>query len=262
MSWTEEVLAELRAARYAPLAWVRLLRRSFIRAAEVRRQRRREHRQTLLLALAGLAAWAAVALAGRPWLALAGAAWWALVALIVDWHLGMLDEQRRLGVANVLTIARAGTVPALLVLPPLALATVLVPAGVLDGLDGPVARARGETTRLGRWLDGSVDGLVLGAAAIGAARAGLLPDWAVALVLARHGLQWLVVAAAYLVRARPPALDALVSGKLPGLVLFAGLALAALHVSGAAALVAAGALGGLGAFALTLVRSRRVAAVS
>lgn len=210
----------------------------------------------------GLAAWAALALAGRSWLALAGAAWWALALLMVGWHLGMLDAQHRLGLANVLTILRAGVVPALPVLPPLALAAVLIPAGVLDGLDGPVARARGETTRLGQWLDCSLDGLVLGAAAVGAARAGLLPDWVLALVLARHGLQWLVVAVASFLRARPPALDALVSGKLPGLVLFAGLALAALQVPGAAALVAAGALGGLGAFALTLLRSRRVAAVS
>ncbi|HZR90864.1 MAG TPA: CDP-alcohol phosphatidyltransferase family protein [Gaiellaceae bacterium] len=260
MSWTEEVLAELRAARFGPRAWARFLTRSFARARQARRERPSAHRQTLILAAAGLAGWAAAAPAGTPWLALAGGLWWALLALMVDWHLGMLDARRRLGPANVLTILRAGAVPALLAIPPAQLAALLIPAGLLDALDGPIARARGETTRLGIWLDGSVDGLVLAAAAIGAARAGLLPAWAVALVLARHGLQWLAVTVAYFAAARPPALEALVPARLPGLVLFTGLALAALGAPGAAALVAAGALGGLAAFALTLARAGVAAA--
>ena len=257
--WTADVLAELKAGRFSPRAWSRFLARSFVRAHAARTERRYELRQTLALGALGLAAWAGLALAGRPWLALAGVLWWALVTVMVDWHLGMLDEQHRLGLANVLSILRAGVVPVLPVLPPALLAAVLIPAGVLDGLDGPIARARGEMTRLGHWLDGGVDGLVLGAAAVGAARDGVLPLWAAALVLARHGLQWLVVAAAYFTRARPPALDAVVPGKLPGLVLFAGLALAALHLPGATALVALGSLGGLATFALTLLRSRPAA---
>lgn len=144
-----------------------------------------------------------------------------------------------------LSILRAGVIPVLPVLPPALLAAVLIPAGVLDGLDGPIARAGGETTRLGHWLDGG----------------GVLPLWGAALVLTRHGLQWLVVAAAYFARARPPALDAVVHGKLPGLVLFVGLALAALHLPGSPALVVLGALGGLATFALTLLRSRPAEAV-
>lgn len=259
-AWTAEVLAQLKAGRFSPRALWTFLGRSFARSREARLERRHEHHQTLALAVLGLAAWAGVALAGWPWLGLAGALWWALAALMLDWHLGMLDEQHRLGVANVISILRAGVVPALIVLPPVGLAAVLIPAGVLDGLDGPIARARGETTRLGHWLDGGVDGLILGAAAIGAARAGVLPVWAAALVLARHGLQWLVVAAVYFVRAHPPPLDAVVPGKVPGLVLFAGLALAALHLPGAPVLVALGAAGGLATFALTLLRSRSAGA--
>ncbi len=258
-AWTAEVLAELRAARFTPLAWARFLARSFARARETRRTRPREHRQVLLLGAAGLAAWGGLALAGRPWLALAGAGWWLLVCLMVDWHLGMLDGLDRLGLANTLSLLRAGVVPVLPVLSPALLAAVLIPTGISDGIDGPIARARGETTRLGLWLDGGVDGFLLGAAAVGAARDGVLPVWAAALVIAKHALQWLVVAVAYFAGAEAPAREGFVSGKAPGLVLFAGLALAALHVPGAAVLVLVGVLGGLATFGLTVVRTAEAA---
>ncbi len=58
--WTQQVLAELRSARYRPLAWARFLARSFARAREARAERRSEHRRTLALGSLGLAAWAAV----------------------------------------------------------------------------------------------------------------------------------------------------------------------------------------------------------
>jgi phosphatidylglycerophosphate synthase len=259
-AWTREVLRELRAQRYRPRAWAGFLASSFARARATRAERRREHRQTLLLGAAGLTAWAAVA-GVRPWPAAVGAVWWLLVIAMVDWHLGMLQDDsgrplRRLGLPNLLSIGRAAVVPVLLVAPPALLASILIPAGVTDGVDGPLARARGEETRLGVWLDGGVDALVLSAAAVGAARHDLLPWWAAALVLARHAAQWLVVALAYLVRAAPPTRSGLVSGKAPGLILFAGLALAALRLPGAAPLVSVGALGGLTTFGVTLVRAR------
>lgn len=259
-AWTAEQLAQLRASRYTPHAWLRLLACSFVRAREARAERRRAHRQTVAIGVVGVAAWIAVLAAGRPWLALAGALWWLLVALMIDWHLGMLEDPlgRRLaglGLANLLTIARAGVVPALVVASPALLAALLIPAGIADGIDGPLARARREQSRLGLSLDGGVDGLVIGAAAIGAARAGILPWWAAALALGRHLIQWLVVAAASFLHARAPARDGLVSGKIPGLVLFAGLALAALRVPSAPVLVLLGALGGLATFGLTITRS-------
>jgi phosphatidylglycerophosphate synthase len=255
--WTRELLGELRRQRYRPRAWIGFLAASFARARATRADRGREHRQTLALGAAGLAAWIAVA-GVRPWLALAGAIWWLLVVAMVDWHLGMLDDQQRLGLANVLSTLRAGVVPALLVLSPFGLAAVLIPAGLLDGIDGPIARARGEATRLGLWLDGSVDGLVLSAAAVGAGRHQLLPWWAVALVLGRHASQWLAVALAYFVRLAAPASLGFVSGKLPGLAVFAGLAVAALHLSGGVVLVSLGAGGGLATFAASALRGWRL----
>lgn len=261
--WSAEVLAELRAARYTPPAWIRFLARSFARARETRAQRPREHRQTVLIGIVGVAAWASALAAGRPWLALAGALWWLLVALMLDWHLGMLEHPsgRRLdglGLANLLSVARAAVVPALVVASPALLAALFIPAGIIDGIDGRVARARNEQSRLGLRLDGGVDGFVIGAAAIGAARTGLLPWWAAVLVLGRHTLQWLIAAVAFSARARAPVRDGFVSGKIPGLVLFAGLSLAAFHVPGAPALVLLGALGGITTLALTVGRSYRL----
>jgi phosphatidylglycerophosphate synthase len=209
----------------------------------------------------GLAGWVAV-VPVRPWLALAGALWSLLVTAMLDWHLGMLENGdgrplHRLGLPNLLALARAATVPALLVVSPGVLAMLLIPAGISDGIDGPLARRRGEETRLGAWLDGSVDTLVLSATAVGAARHGLLPWWATALVAVRYGLPWLVVAFAYFVRAAPPSRVGRISGKAPGLVLFAGLALVALRLPGGIGFAAAGAAGGIATFALTAVRSER-----
>jgi hypothetical protein len=69
---------------------------------------------------------------------------------------------------------------------------------------------------------------------------------------------WLVVSFAYFVRAAPPSRSGLVSGKAPGLVLFAGLALAALRLPGGLLFVVAGAAGGIATFGLTLLRARRL----
>jgi CDP-diacylglycerol--glycerol-3-phosphate 3-phosphatidyltransferase len=260
-AWAEELLRELRAGRYRPRAWRRFLSESFARAHAVRHERSREHRQALLVGAAGLIAWVAV-VPVRPWLALAGALWALLATAMLDWHLGMLEDNdgrplHRLGVPNLLTLVRAATLPALPVVPPTLLAMLLVPVGITDALDGPLARRRGEETRLGTWLDGGVDTLVLSAAAVGAARHGLLPWWLTALVATRYALPWLVVAFAYFVRAAPPSRVGRISGRAPGLVLFAGLVLAALRLPGGAAFAAAGAAAGLATFALTAVRAER-----
>jgi phosphatidylglycerophosphate synthase len=264
--WTRDLLAALRSARYRPAAWRVFLARSFERAANTRTARLHEHRQLVAFEALGLAAWAAVALAG-PWLALAGAVWLTLLLLMVDWHLGMLeDDEGRpldgLGAANVLSILRGAIAPALLISSPAALAALLVAAGSSDAIDGPLARARGETSRLGRWLDGGVDACLLGVAAVAAARLGLLPWWAAGLVLARHAVQWSALALAYFARAEPPARGGVVSGKTPGLVLFGGLVLAVLRVPGAPALVVVGALGGLATFILTALHSVRAQAAA
>ena len=261
-AWARDLLEELRAHRYSPRAWARFLARAFARARATRAERPREHFQTLLAGAAGLAVWASVA-GFHPWLALAGAAWWLFVMAMVDWHLGMLEDESgrplpRLGLPNLLSLARAAVVPLLPVAAPALLAGLVIPAGATDAIDGRLARARGEQTRLGAWLDGGTDALVLSAAAVGAARHDLLPWWAAALVLGRHGLQALIVALAYFVRAQSPRRAASVSARAPGLVLFAGLSLATLRLPLAGSLVSAGALGGLAALALTAVRVRRL----
>jgi cardiolipin synthase len=260
-AWAAELLRELRSHRYRPRAWTRFLAKSLARAHAVRQERRREHHQALLVGAVGLTAWVAVAPV-RPWLALAGALWALLVTAMLDWHLGMLEDNdgrplHRLGLPNLLTLVRAATLPALPVVPPALLAMLLVPVGITDAIDGPLARRRGEETRLGAWLDGGVDTLVRSAAAAGAARHGLLPWWAAALVAGRYALSWLAVSLAYFLRAAPPSRRGLFSGKAPAVVLFSGLALAALHLPGASALIVVGAVGSLGTFAVIAVRAER-----
>lgn len=266
-AWTREALSELRSDRYRPAAWRLFLARSFERAADTRSLRPQEHRTLVTFEALSLAGWVSVGVAGHPWLALTGAGWTTLLLLMVDWHLGLLENDdgrplAGLGPANLLSIARGAVTPALLVVSPLGLALLLIPAGIIDAIDGPLARRRGEVTRLGRWLDGGLDACLLSVAAVGAAAHGVLPWWAAGLVLGRHAAQWLVLAVATFARAKAPARDGFVSGKLPGLILFAGLVLAALRLPGSTALVVTGSLGGLGTLAATVARSARATSPS
>jgi phosphatidylglycerophosphate synthase len=134
------------------------------------------------------------------------------------------------------------------------LAAILIPAGATDAIDGRLARARGEETRLGVWLDGGADTLVFSAAAVGAARHDLLPWWTAALVLGWQTLHALAVTLAYLWRAQSPRRAASAWARVPGVVLFAGLVLATLRLPQAWPLVS---LGALGALALAVARARR-----
>ncbi len=260
--WAQAALRDLRQAKFAPAAWVTFLRASFARARLRRRQRQREHRELVALAGAGLVAWIGVALAGRPALAALAAGWWLLVLLMLDWHLGMLERPdgrplHGLGVANRLSLARAAIVPLVVVLPPTALAAVLLAAGASDILDGWIARNRDEVTRLGFSLDPAVDSWVLTVAAVAAARVDRLPLWIALLVAARYVLPWVLVAASYFARAEAPPTDTYVSGRWPGVVVLCGIALSALGVPGAAPLVLAGAVGGILTFALTIAAALR-----
>jgi phosphatidylglycerophosphate synthase len=258
-AWARELLAELRAHGYRGRAWLRFLAHSFERAHTTWRQRPRERHQVLVLAVAGLAGWAAVAPL-RPWLAVAGALWWLLVIAMLASHLGMLEDELgrplpRLGLPNLLSLARIAIVPALPVASPALLAALLIPAGLSDVLDGPLARRRHEQTRLGVWLDGSADTLILSAAAVGTARHGL-PWWLAGLVIARHAAPWLLVSLAYFFHAAPPPLTRPVSAKAAGLLLFVGLLLSALRLPGAVPLVTVGAAGGLATLTVRLTRAR------
>lgn len=249
--WTREQLTELRASRFTPRAWRRFLAASFARSAEARREQHRAHRQAVAVATAGFVPWAAAAALGALPLAAVGAAWWTLVVLMLDWHLGMLDGLDHLGPANLLGLARAGAVPAVLLLPSAAAAAVFLAAGATDGIDGALARRRGETTRLGFWLDGTTDTLLLSAAAVAALRSDLLPWWASAAVLVRYALPWPLAAASYFLRAEPPRRG--VSCRIPGLAVFAGLAVAMLGGPGTS-LAVAGAVAGVFTVLLSVKR--------
>lgn len=234
--WTLELLAELRAARFRPRAWARFLAASFERAAEQRRLHRRAHRQALALTCVGLAAWAAPAVLGHAALGLAGAGWLVATMLMVDWHLGMLETRDglllgRLGLANMVTIGRGAAVPILFAVDAGGLLVALALLGALDVVDGALARGLDERTRLGAWLEGSLDTLVVVAFALAAARIDAIPAWLTALILARVAVPWLVLVWLYLLTPSPPQAGDAVrapghAARVPGVTAAIGLALA------------------------------------
>ena len=253
--WARDVLAALRAAGFAPRAWLRFLAQSLERAAERRLERAREHRQVLALGGLGLGAWSSVALVGETWLAAAGAAWWALTILMLDWHLGMLERRDgtplgTIGSANLLSLARIGAVPVVLALSPRLLAAALVAAAGADVLDGLLARRRDQVSRLGFWLDGVADTLVLSTVAVLAAANGDLPAWAASLVVARFALPATAMTVSYFLALEPPPAS-LPRARIAGLALWIGLLAAVLDGPLGAELTVLGAAGGLGAFVAT-----------
>ena len=254
-NWARQLLADLRAAGFGLHAWRRFVARSLERADERRRERAREHRQTLVLGALGLAAWAALALAGELTLAAAGAAWWALTILMLDWHLGMLERRDgtpigTIGLPNLLSLARVGAVPALPALAPALLAAALASAAATNALDGLLARRRDQVSRLGFWLDGVADALVLSTVAVVAAADGKLPVWAAVLVVARFALPAAAIVGSYFLMLQPPSARP-VRGRVVGIALWAGLVIALLDAPLGAELTALGAVGGLAASAAT-----------
>jgi phosphatidylglycerophosphate synthase len=104
------------------------------------------------------------------------------------------------GVANQVSVARAhlaapalvyALVPGRLGL----LAVVLAVAGLTDLVDGTIARRFDRPSTLGGGLDPVVDGVLLGAVAMGLAAGGTIPTWIAVVIVARY----LVPAAAGLV---------------------------------------------------------------
>jgi phosphatidylglycerophosphate synthase len=189
--WAQAELARLRAARWAPRAVARFLAESRRRAARTRRERAADARRgaswmafgavaSLLLPLRRPSAEDPVR-DGRA----GGWLWWVACALMLDWHLGMLEtpdgQPVALGAADALTLARAWLVPVVA----RDAAPVAVVIGALTDLgDGAVAR-RTRTTRLGRDLEGLVDACFTVAALSGAVRTGRVSRRAALLELAR-----------------------------------------------------------------------------
>lgn len=260
--WTGEVLRELRAKRYSPAAWIAFLAASFRRFAETRAAHRGAERQVMLLTVLGLVG-AALLAVGRG--AAAGtftAAWWLAVMLMVELHLGMLERPdgtvlRTLSLPNLLSLVRAALVPPLLLASPAVLAIFLAAAGATDVLDGFIARRFDLATRLGQWLDGAVDAVVMGVAAVALVRLGLLPLWVALLVVARSLAPWIVIAAAYFLRAEAPPREAFVPGRLPGMIALCGLVMVAVGVAAGVVFVVAGMIGGFATFSVSVVRAVR-----
>jgi cardiolipin synthase len=95
------------------------------------------------------------------------------------------------GVANQVSLARAhlaapalmyALVPGRLGL----LAVVLAVAGLSDLVDGTIARRFDRPSTLGGGLDPVVDGILLGAVAMGLAAGGTIPTWLAVVIVARY----------------------------------------------------------------------------
>jgi phosphatidylglycerophosphate synthase len=232
------------------------------RSAEDARLRPGLLREALAWSVTGGLLWIGLLSIERsPW----GLTWWAVVAAMLLTHLGMVegeDGSRRdsLGAPNALTLARAWCVPALPLLTgqPWAFATVVALATASDVLDGRLARA-GHNTRLGAQMDHGVDIAFTITAVLSAAAAGWAPWWLAWLVVARYALPVLALAALYFATARQPPREAFVSGRVPGGLIALGLVLVARAETATLGtlLIAAGALAGSAALALSMRRSLR-----
>jgi phosphatidylglycerophosphate synthase len=175
--WAQELLAELREARYRPAAWARFLERSLARARETRAHRLALSRQARRWGIAGTIATAALARLERRSVAPC-VAWWAACWAMLEWHLGMVEgplgEHRgRLAAADAVTLTRIATVPFVAGPTTRRHWALLVGAGAAsDAVDGRLAQRSGPT-RLGRELDSCADAAFFVAAAAGGAR----NDW-------------------------------------------------------------------------------------
>jgi cardiolipin synthase (CMP-forming) len=116
----------------------------------------------------------------------------------------LADQQGRiLTVPNAISVARLAGVPVFLwlVLGPEAdgwAVGLLIAAGLSDWLDGVIARAWDQQSRLGQVLDPAADRLYIAATLIGLAIRGIIPWWLVAVLAARE----LLLAVALLVLRR------------------------------------------------------------
>jgi len=151
-------------------------------------------------------AWVAVAKPESPyWLV----AWFVAVAVFG----GFVP-----GVANQVSLARAHLAAPALVYSLASnrlgfLAVVLALAGLTDLVDGTIARRFDKPSRLGGGLDPVVDGVLLGAVAVGLAVGGIFPLWLAAVIILRY-LFPAVVALVLLSSGRRPELRHTVSGQI------------------------------------------------
>ena len=101
-----------------------------------------------------------------------------------------VQTDRILTIPNILSFLRLLGVPVFLwlILVPQAdgwAFVLLVVAGITDYLDGKIARATGQISRLGQLLDPLADRLYIAATLLGLAIRGIVPWWLVVLLLSR-----------------------------------------------------------------------------
>jgi phosphatidylglycerophosphate synthase len=227
--WTRQQLQRVRERRFGPVAVARFLVASQRRAASVHAERPEVVRREARWALVGAAGWLGfAALDVRPFRrrVRAGLSGWAVTMAMLDWHLGMLEtpdgRPRNLGPADLATLTRAWLIPAV---SDHASGWLCGIGFATDALDGRLARAS-EPTRLGRDLEGLVDGAFTLAVVRGARRSGSLGALPAACEAARVGLGFAYAVGVYFGRARPPDPRLLRSGRALAPVRAAGLILA------------------------------------
>lgn len=138
---------------------------------------------------------------------------------------------RGLGAANIVTLSRGAAMPVVLVLGAPGLLVALACLGALDVLDGSLARWRDQRTRLGAWLDGSLDGSAGVAIGLAAFRLDVIPAVVLVLIVLRVALPWIQLTQWYFLSARPVEFSTDVRepgwiARVPGLVAAVGLVLA------------------------------------
>ena len=254
--WARDQLAALRAVRFSPPAVGRFLLASQRRANDVRRTRPELGRQAWAWMAAGAGTWLGLAAGGaEPFRRRlrAGLGWWTACAVMLDWHLGMVEtadgRPRPLGAADALTLARAWLVPVALDSPTPLVCGI---AGATDVLDGRFARAA-EPTRIGRDLEGLVDAC-FGAAALRAGlREGRMGRAIVLGELTRLGVGFVYALYVYFGRAHAPDPRVTRAGRITTPVRVAGLIAAGLGRRRlASALFGGGALWSVAALAAAL----------
>lgn len=231
--WTLVELARLSNAGWRPAAVCDFVWAAQTRANATRRRRRALARQEASWISTGAALWLAAgrlpATSSLARVRRRGLIWWAGWAVMLDWHLGMLETPRGrpvgLGAADALTLTRAWLVPAVA---DRADPILLLLGGLTDAADGRVARAT-RCTRWGRDLEGMVDACFAVAALRGASRAGGVSALPVALERARLLAGTVYAFTAYLVGGRAPDRAVPSSGRGAAPVRLAGLIAAGLR---------------------------------
>jgi len=247
--WARDELCRLRDLRFTLAAVTAFLGSSHRRSRQTRLERPELARRATRWEVIGAAATIAAAGLRRPRdgaFAVRAGAWWAAVALMVEWHLGMVEsedgEPRNLGPADALTLSRAWMVP---FIARRAHPAVIALAAATDVLDGVAARAT-VPTRAGRDLEGLVDAAIGIAALAGLRRDGRVsrPTGRLEKVRLAGGVGYALHS--YFTRAQPPRAALVRAARATTPVRVTGLVLAAAgHRRAGQGLLAAGSLASL-----------------